>query len=111
MFADEIFALSPCVRYVARYRNGKLESHQKSGLAAASSSESDQYEELFVNPVILKAAQQRGNLDCGGARYVVIRYGNFFQLVIALPEGHVSVCFEPSGNPLEFADRIEQLAK
>jgi hypothetical protein len=48
-------------------------------------------------------------VDCGGAQYVVLRYGNFFQLVMDLPDGHVSVCFELSSNPLEFAEAIRSI--
>ena len=109
MLASRIFALSPSVRYVASYRNGKLETEQRGGLTGASGGESDKYEEIFVNPILLKLVQQRGNLDCGGARFVVVRYGHFYQLVIALPDGHVSVCFELNSNPLEFSDAIERI--
>lgn len=103
---DAIFALSPAVRYVALYREGQLRSRQRGGLSGASASESDRYEELFVNPVLLKLARQRGDLDCGGARFVVVGYGNFHQLVIDLPDGHASVCFELDENPIAFIDRI-----
>ena len=40
------------------------------------------YEELLVNPTLLELTRQRGNIDCGGLEYLVIRYGNFFQLVL-----------------------------
>jgi hypothetical protein len=76
------------------YRAGKLEARQRGDVAGASSSESDRYEELFVNPALLTLARQRGNLDCGGLRFVVVGYGNFHQLVLELPEGHASVCFD-----------------
>ena len=104
-----ILELSPAVRYVAMYRDGNLETHQRLGIDRASSEDSDKFEEVFVNPTIIKLIQQRGNYDCGGARYVVIRYGNFFQLVMALPDGHVSICFELASNPLDFIERVEQI--
>jgi hypothetical protein len=106
---DAVFAVSPAVRYAALYRNGELELRQRGGLAGASSSESDKYEELLVNPTLLKLARQRGDIDCGGARFVIVGYGNFHQLVIDLPDGHVSVCFELGSNPLEHFDRIRSL--
>ena len=62
---DEILAISSDVRYVAMYRDGNLESKSKDNTDGASSSESDKYEELIANPVMLKAASQRGNIDCG----------------------------------------------
>ena len=103
---DKIFALKPTIRYVALYRGGDLQSRQRDGVVGASASESDRYEELFVNPVLLKLARQRGDLDCGGARFVVIGYGNFHQLVVDLPDGHVSVCFELAENPIAYVERI-----
>jgi hypothetical protein len=71
--------------------------------------ESDKYEELIVNPVLLTLVKQRGNVDCGGARFLVVRYGNFYQLVIDIPGGHVSVCFELTANPLKYADEIAKI--
>ncbi|MBA3667070.1 MAG: hypothetical protein H0W65_05040 [Sphingomonas sp.] len=106
---DQIFAVSSAIRYVALYRGGSLSSAVKEDLNAASSSESDKYEELLVNPTLLKLARQRGEIDCGGMRYILIRYGNFYQLVIDLPDGHVSICFALESNPLSSVDEIAQL--
>jgi hypothetical protein len=100
---DQILAVSPAVRYVALYRGGRLTSRQRSAASDASASESDRYEELFVNPTLVR---QRGNLDCGGAQFVLVRYGNFYQLVLDLHDGHVSVCLELASNPLDHADAI-----
>jgi hypothetical protein len=105
----EIFGVSPAIRYVAILRNGRLSSQQRSDLIGASASESDKYEELFVNPAILKLVHQRGNVDCGGAKFVLVRYGNFYQFVYGVGTDHVSICFELSANPLDFAERIEEL--
>jgi hypothetical protein len=106
---DKILAAYANVRYVALYRGGKLASSQRSDVPAASASESDRYEELFVNPALLTLVRQRGNLDCGGARFVLVRYGNFYQLVIDLSDGHVSVCFELASNPIDYADAIRAI--
>ncbi|MBB3314979.1 hypothetical protein FHT77_000821 [Rhizobium sp. BK181] len=106
---DRIFEVSDEIRYVALYRRGELVSRQKSQVAGASASESDKYEELFVNPTLLKLARQRGDLDCGGMRFVVIGYGNFHQLVIDLPDGHVSVCFELGSAPLDHWEAIRDI--
>jgi hypothetical protein len=108
---DQIFAVSAAVRYVALYRGGELSSSQRSDLASASASDSDRYEELFVNPTLLTLVRQRGNLDCGGASFVLVRYGNFYQLVINLADGHVSVCFELASNPLDHADAIRAICE
>ena len=103
---DKIFAVDPAIRYVALYQQGNLTSRQRSALSGASASESDRYEELFVNPALLTLARQRGNLDCGGAKFVLVGYGNFYQLVMDIPGGHASVCFELSSNPLIHVDAV-----
>ena len=103
---ERIFGLSTAIRYVALYRQGTLTSRQRAQLAGASEPESDKYEELFVNPTLLTLIRQRGNLDCGGAHFLLVRYGNFYQLVMHLTDGHVSVCFELGSNPLDFVDAI-----
>ena len=109
--SSQIYALSPDIRYVALYQNGALETSQRSGIAGASDEGSDKYEELLVNPTLLKLAQQRGNIDCGGASFVVVGYGSFLQLVVALPDGHASICFEKGTNPIEFVDAIKNLCR
>lgn len=106
---ESIFALGPAVRYVALYREGKLELSERPGLANSSSSESDKYEELIVNPTLLKLVQQRGDIDCGGAKFVLIRYGNFYQCVWPIRGGHLSVGSELNGDPLALAAKVEQV--
>ncbi len=103
----ELFALAEAVRYVAVYREGQLTTESRSGRAGASDAESDRYEELIVNPTLLKLTGQRGDIDCGGLRWVVIRYGNFHQLVVPQPWGHVSVCIEPDADVAALASAIE----
>ena len=108
---ERIFAVSNAVRYVALYRAGELTMRQREALEGASTSESDRYEELFVNPTLLTLVRQRGNVDCGGARFVLVRYGNFYQLVIGLTDGHVSVCFELASKPVEYAESIRAICE
>ena len=107
--STQIYALSPLIRYVAIYRNGELTTSQRDSVAGASEPESDKYEELLINPALLTLVQQRGNIDCGGAYYVVVGYGNFLQLVIALEDGHTSICFEKEANPIEYVTAIKKL--
>lgn len=101
-----ILELCSDVRYAAILRNGKLEMAQREGIAGASASESDRYEELLVNPTLLTLARARGDIDCGGARFIVVGYGNFHQLVVALPDGHASVCFAKGSDPISYVDAI-----
>jgi hypothetical protein len=107
LISQRVFALSPAVRYVATYRHGELRLAQRPDLRGASSAESDRYEELLVNPALLTLVRQRGDIDCGGARYVLVRYGNFFQLVCPVFGGHVSVALDPSPDVLRVVDQIE----
>lgn len=100
MLVDDLLSISPGVRYVGVYRAGALQSRERAGLSNASASESDRYEELIVNPALLTLVRQRGDIDCGGARWVLIRYGNFFQLIFPVEGGHVSVAFEPGEDPV-----------
>ena len=111
MTIDGILAISEKVRYVAIYRDGKLESKSKAGTAGASSSESDRYEELLVNPTLLKLASQRGNIDCGGLDYVLVKYGHFFQFILPTPWGHVSVCIEPDAEPVGIGLHVKALVE
>lgn len=108
---EEIFAISDDVRYVAIYRDGQLESKSKENAQGASSSESDRYEELLVNPTMLKLAAQRGNIDCGGLAYLLVRYGNFFQFILPAPWGHVSVCIDTRGDPIAIGLKVNSLLK
>ncbi len=106
---DKIFSISKDIRYVAIYADDKLTSSERPGIENTSSSESDKYEELIVNPTLLKLVTQRGNIDCGGARYVIIRYGSFYEFVMPLKNGHVSVGIESDSNLLRIVDAIQGL--
>ncbi len=105
---DALFDLSPDVRYVALARDGELTIRERAGLEGASAPESDRYEGLLVNPTLLTLLEQRGRIDCSGLDYVVIRYGNFFQVVRPIPGGHLSVAVDPYGDPLAVAAALER---
>lgn len=104
---DRFLALDPAVRYVAVYLDGVLQTRERAGLSGASASESDRYEELLVNPTVMTLVRQRGNIDCGGVRYFVIRYGNFYQCVFPVAGGHVAVALEPGADLSRHLERIE----
>lgn len=106
---DEIFSLSPSVRYVALARGGEPTLRERPGLVGASAAESDRYEEMLVNPTLLTMLERRGGIDCGGLEYVIIRYGNFFQILHSLPGGHLSVAVEPHGEPLAVVEALRPL--
>lgn len=106
---DAVFAVSPAIRYVALYQGGQLRSEQRSGLAMPSAGESDKYEELIVNPTLITLLRQRGNIDCGGLSFVLIRYGNFLEYVQPLKAGHLSVGMEASADAFALVHRIRAL--
>ena len=96
--SDTLFRAASEIRYVAVYRDGVLQLAQRPELRDASAAESDRYEELLVNPALLVLTRQRGNIDCGGLEYVLVRYARFFQLVHPIEGGHVSVAIEPGAD-------------
>ena len=102
----DVFAISPDIRYVAVAHGQQVQKRSRPGLHNASSSDSDLYEELLVNPTLLTLATQRGNIDCGGLRYLIIGYGHFQQLVVPSPAGHVSIAFELGANPADHLQAI-----
>jgi hypothetical protein len=106
---SRILQESPFVRYVAIYQDGLLVSHQREAVTGASHSESDRYEELLVNPTLLKLAKQRGDIDCGGLRFLVVGYGNFYQLVREFGQGHISVCAELEADPITQLRLVESI--
>ncbi len=107
---ERVFAVAPEVRYVAVYLEGQLEMSQRPGLSQASAGESDKYEELIVNPTLLTLTRQRGDIDCGGLAFVLIRYGNFYEVVLPIARGHLSVGIEPHADPLRLIPRIQAAA-
>jgi hypothetical protein len=104
--ADAVFAVSPAIRYVASGHGQDVRLRERPDLVDASSGESDRYEELLVNPTLITLARQRGDIDCGGLDYLVVAYGAFFQLVLPVVDGHVSVAIERSQPPTELVDPI-----
>ncbi|WP_211236734.1 hypothetical protein [Sporocytophaga myxococcoides] len=108
---DELLDTYSEVRYVAIYNQNELNSKQRSSLSDNSSADTDRYEELLVNPVLLTAARQRGNIDCGGLRFIIIAYGNFYQLIKETSFGHVSICLEKRANLTHLPDEIFECLK
>lgn len=108
--AETLFELSENIRYVAIYNQGELISSSRAGITGASSSESDKYEELIVNPTLLTLVTQRGNIDCGGIEYVLIRYGNFYQIIFPSTKGHTSISVEPNADPSKLIELIRNIS-
>jgi hypothetical protein len=106
---DRVLALGNEVRAAAVYMNGQLRAGARAGLAGPSGEDSGRPEELIVNPTLLTLLRQRGDIDCGGLEYVVIRYGSFFQLVHPIPGGHLSVAIEPDADVPATVERVRSV--
>jgi hypothetical protein len=108
---EALFGLGEHVRYVAFGDGQHISMAQRDGVAGASAEESDFFEELLVNPALLTLARQRGELDCGGLRHLVVAYGNFNQVILPMPDGsgHVSVCVELGTDPSNVAEQVADL--
>lgn len=113
LIIERIAALGRDIRYVAVAEAGsEPELWERDPGQDSSSSESDRYEELLVNPTLLTLAGRRGDIDCGGLDYVLVRYGSFFQFVVPTATGHVSVCLNPDTDVAELTRRVlEVLAR
>ena len=103
---EDVFAISPNIRYVAVAHSEQVQMRSRPDLHNASGSDSDLYEELLVNPTLLTLATRRGNIDCGGLRYLIIGYGHFHQLVVPSAGGHVSIAFELGADPADYLQAI-----
>lgn len=106
---NSLFQVSKGIRYIAIYTDGKLISSSGTDLTNASSSESDKYEELIVNPTLIKLLTQRGNIDCGGLKYALIRYGHFFVYIKPLVNGHINVGINLDEDPLQLIPTIDDV--
>ena len=102
-----LFKLEPRIRYVAVNQGGGIvEMEQSPQHPSLNPPESDRIEELIVNPVILELARRRGDIDLDGIRYVVIRYGPQYQLIMPYKNGHISMGVELHDDPIEIARTI-----
>jgi hypothetical protein len=104
-----LFDLSSAIRYVALASGQGILMRERPGLSVASSSDSDRYEELLVNPTLIALARRRGEIDCGGLRFLVVGYGNFHQLVIPTLQGHTSIALELQADPLGALSAVESV--
>jgi hypothetical protein len=108
----QLFRMEPKIRYVAINQNGKIvEMEQSPSHPSYNPCETDRMEELIVNPVMLELAARRGNLDMAGIRYVIIRYGTQYQLLMPYQEGHLSIGVEKQDDPVEIASKIAAALK
>lgn len=102
--AARLFRTEPKIRYVAVNQGGRIvEMVQSPQHPAYNPPESDRMEELIVNPIVLEITRRRGEIDMQGVRYVVIRYGTQYQLILPYGDGHASIGVELADDPLAIA--------
>jgi hypothetical protein len=105
--APRLFAVDPDIRYVAVNQEGRIvEMEQRAEWPSFNPPETDRMEELLVNPVIIELTRRRGDLDLGGIRYVVVRYGMQYQVVFPYEAGHVSVGVGLKADVVSVAGRV-----
>jgi hypothetical protein len=108
---DDLFNFSADVRYVAVYKDNELVFKQRQHISDSSLSDTDKYEELLVNQTLLTIARQRGNIDCGGLRFLIVGYGNFYQLVKEVHNGHISICLDKNVDLTNMPAKIFEFLK
>jgi hypothetical protein len=100
-----LLGLDAKIRYVAINQRGAIEEMlQSEQHPSFNPAETDRMEELIVNPVALELFARRGNLDLGGCRFLIVRYGVQFQVILRWAEGHVSIGVEANGDPVRIAE-------
>jgi len=105
--SERLFRLEPRIRYVALNQKGEIrEMVQSSQHPSFNPPESDRIEELIVNPIVLEITARRGNLDMDGIRYVVIRYGTQYQLLLPYRDRHLSIGVNLEDDPNDIARRV-----
>jgi hypothetical protein len=108
----QLFKLEPKIRYVAVNQNFEIvEMEQSPQHPTFNPHETDRIEELVVNPTVLEITKRRGNIDMDGIRYVVIRYGTQYQLLMPYKDGHVSIGVELTDDPIEIAGTVANQLK
>lgn len=97
------------IGYVALNSGQEVLLRLAPGVATSTAEESNFFEELLVNPTLLKLASQRGGLDCGGLNYIAIGYGDFTQLIMLTKDGHISMGVEHATDPDKLAARVSSV--
>jgi len=97
------------IGYIALNSGQEVLMRLAPGVATSTTEESNFFEELLVNPALLKLASHRGGLDCGGLDYIAIGYGDFTQLIMLTKDGHISMGVERTTDPGKLAARISSV--
>jgi len=108
---DAILELTPIIRYAALHLGGGEPVLRERIGKPGASAESERWDELVVNPVLIELAARRGDVDCDGLDYLLVRYRRFYNLVLPLEGGHLSVILDPDADPLPLVSPIREIAQ
>jgi hypothetical protein len=97
------------IGYVALCCGQEVLLREAPGMVSRTTAETNFYEELLVNPTLLKLASQRADLDCGGLNYIAVGYGDFVQLIMLTKDGHISMGISRKAHAGELAARVQSL--
>ena len=97
------------VGYVALDWHGQTVMRLADGIETDTTTQTNFFEEYLLNPSLIFMAQRRGNLDCGGLRYVAVGYGDFTMLLMPIAQGNVSIGVARKRDVGELARAAEQL--
>lgn len=106
---DALLELSPTIRYAALHLGGGEPLLRERIGTPGASPESERWDELVVNPVLIELARRRGDVDCDGLDYLIVRYRRFFNLVLPLDGGHLSVLVDPETDPMPLISPIREI--
>lgn len=107
---SDLFALGG-IGYVALSVGTEVVLRQLPGLATQTTAESNFFEELLVNPTLLKLAGQRGDLNCGGLDHIAVGYGDFTMVLLRMEEGHLALGVGRKTLVRELATRAHQVLR
>jgi hypothetical protein len=97
------------IGYVAMCYGQEVLLREAPGIVSRTTAETNFYEELLVNPTLLKLASQRADLDCGGLNYIAVGYGDFVQLIMLTKDGHISMGISRKTHAGELATRVKSV--
>lgn len=101
----DLFAVGG-IGYVALGCGQEVLMREAPGLRTTTTPTSNFFEELLVNPTLLRLAGQRAGLDCGGLSHLAIGYGDFTQLILLMEGGHVSLGVSRKAPVRDLADKV-----
>jgi hypothetical protein len=109
LICEEVMKLSDDIRYVALYRDDKLQSVSRPDRVSPGAWDADKHEEIVVNPTVITLLRQRGRIRSESIQAIIVEYGTFTQFVQPVREGHISVSFAHGSRYSRLLARIKRI--